>query len=42
MGIYANEGEYMKSKAHNAVDSIVLKEFAVKFPENFRSAPREK
>jgi len=42
MGIYANEGEYMKSKAHNAVDFIVLKMFAVKFPENCRAAPPEK
>jgi hypothetical protein len=41
MDIYRNGGEYMKSKAHNAVDSIVFKWFSVKSTENFYPKARE-
>jgi len=34
MDIYQNEGEYTKSKGHNAVDFIVFKQLAVKSTEN--------
>jgi len=42
MGIYANEGECVESKVHNAVDFIVFMVFAVKFAAQNRLHARAK